>query len=398
MRRRDRILLVGVFVLFISFPSALGQAGKLSERIPAPNLLPATASSWVNVKDYGARGNGITDDTPAMLAAITEAIARPGGNVVYFPATNPSYLIASPLRLPPTNNRWVTLFFDGKVTLDATIEMNSLYAIHGNSSGSGASFSKGPMASFEVRSASVNPAIHISGKTSVRIENIKIAYMRGNSDGILIDGDSATITLNNVHVFMDANNLTGVPFKALGGFGYYFEDGGYQSSAFGSAPSMLFAADPTSHAGPNQIKMKKVFLAEHGVKLDYTGAFYQNGLFSMEDTLYENFRDSLVTIVAPGNLFVGGIHLLNNCMADAPLLPFPPIITAFGTNINSVTVIYTVMSGDQAVVGGDVIHGLEIWTYSRKQPVGQDMDYVIHRPSGIEIRMPISFPPGQKNM
>jgi polygalacturonase len=38
---------------------------------------------WFNVKDYGAVGNGTTDDNVAIAAAITAASAVNG--VVYFP-------------------------------------------------------------------------------------------------------------------------------------------------------------------------------------------------------------------------------------------------------------------------------------------------------------------------
>src|SRR5258707_15096466 len=69
----------------------------------------------VNVKDYGAVGNGSIDDGAALLAAITAAygsFTSPNGDVragyigpyvnkvVYFPAGH--YIITSPLQLPAT--------------------------------------------------------------------------------------------------------------------------------------------------------------------------------------------------------------------------------------------------------------------------------------------------------
>ncbi len=47
-----------------------------------------------NVKDYGATGDGVTDDTAAIEAAIT---AAPAGTTVFFPAG--VYLVSSPVRL-----------------------------------------------------------------------------------------------------------------------------------------------------------------------------------------------------------------------------------------------------------------------------------------------------------
>jgi hypothetical protein len=49
---------------------------------------------WLNVKDYGAKGDGTTDDVDAIDAALTAAKTA-GGGVVYFPAG--TYLISSAL-------------------------------------------------------------------------------------------------------------------------------------------------------------------------------------------------------------------------------------------------------------------------------------------------------------
>jgi len=51
-----------------------------------------------NVRDFGAKGDGTTDDTAAIQAAIDAAEAN-GGGIVYFPATANWYLISSTLTL-----------------------------------------------------------------------------------------------------------------------------------------------------------------------------------------------------------------------------------------------------------------------------------------------------------
>lgn len=61
---------------------------------PTPN--------WVNVKDNGAVGDGVTDDTAAIQAVLTAAESVPGGTVVYLPAglylvSALSYSSAAPL-------------------------------------------------------------------------------------------------------------------------------------------------------------------------------------------------------------------------------------------------------------------------------------------------------------
>ena len=52
-------------------------------------------SYGINVFDFGAKGDGTTDDTAAIQAAI-DYTAKRGGGKIYFPYTPRGYLIASP--------------------------------------------------------------------------------------------------------------------------------------------------------------------------------------------------------------------------------------------------------------------------------------------------------------
>ena len=60
---------------------------------PAASATTSTGLDWLNVMDYGATGNGTTDDTGAISSALTAA--SKAGGVVYFPAG--TYLISSAL-------------------------------------------------------------------------------------------------------------------------------------------------------------------------------------------------------------------------------------------------------------------------------------------------------------
>lgn len=68
--RRSLMLAGGAGALFVGFP-ALARA--------------ARPENWVNVRDFGASGDGKAIDTPAVNKAIDHAAAR-GGGTVYFPA------------------------------------------------------------------------------------------------------------------------------------------------------------------------------------------------------------------------------------------------------------------------------------------------------------------------
>ncbi|MFF9279503.1 glycosyl hydrolase family 28-related protein [Streptomyces griseosporeus] len=57
---------------------------------------PVSVKDWLNVKDYGAQGDNVTDDTAAIQAALA---ACPMGGIVYLPAG--AYRTSAPLTIPP---------------------------------------------------------------------------------------------------------------------------------------------------------------------------------------------------------------------------------------------------------------------------------------------------------
>jgi hypothetical protein len=70
-------------------------------------------NDWVSVKDFGAVGDGVTDDTAAFAAAVTAALASPF-KAVYVPAG--SYYLASGIVVDGTTADRFTLFGDGRAS------------------------------------------------------------------------------------------------------------------------------------------------------------------------------------------------------------------------------------------------------------------------------------------
>lgn len=64
------------------------------------------AAAVVNIRDFGAKGDGVTDDTAAIQRGI-DHLAASGGGKLFFPFTTNGYLIASPAREVAANGRLV---------------------------------------------------------------------------------------------------------------------------------------------------------------------------------------------------------------------------------------------------------------------------------------------------
>lgn len=78
-----------------SKPSALlGSSGNIAER-SKPQYVNTPASSFVDVKSKGAKGDGTTDDTQAIQNAMN---TLPAGSILYFP--HGAYIISSTVNVP----------------------------------------------------------------------------------------------------------------------------------------------------------------------------------------------------------------------------------------------------------------------------------------------------------
>jgi hypothetical protein len=103
---------------------AAGNAGRLAYRTGDGDnrgLWVDSGSSWYgvageqyNVKAYGAKGDGVTNDLAAIQQAVDNAAASPSGGVVYLPPGD--YLIGSSLTLPRANGSLRPLVIRGAGT------------------------------------------------------------------------------------------------------------------------------------------------------------------------------------------------------------------------------------------------------------------------------------------
>lgn len=153
---------------------------------------------WVDVRAFGARGDGVNDDTQAITDAIT--FAAQNGGAVYFPpgeptASDPAYVITSTIDV---------------AAIMAAANSNSLHFVGGSNIGRNiASFSRPPRAHIRMRHIS-GPAISMNmagADRSVTFENLQFqANTPGQGrQGIIYQGGSFLSFVNScVYTTYDA--------------------------------------------------------------------------------------------------------------------------------------------------------------------------------------------------
>jgi len=87
---------LGILVMGLLYGSTEPvQAGKDEVNQPGEKDMQAIQGFYTSVLEFGAKGDGVTDDTEAIQKAINHVYAR-GGGTVYFPFTRKGYRLAKP--------------------------------------------------------------------------------------------------------------------------------------------------------------------------------------------------------------------------------------------------------------------------------------------------------------
>lgn len=94
-------------------PVALAGAAASQWPRPRPTLMPGYSSGILNVKDFGAVGDGFADDTEAVQNA---ANLLYGGGVLFFPAG--VYVISETIEIPAPGKRILVLGYGAEVRAD----------------------------------------------------------------------------------------------------------------------------------------------------------------------------------------------------------------------------------------------------------------------------------------
>jgi parallel beta-helix repeat protein len=180
-----------------------------------PQATPLPISRSIPIAQFGARGDGRTNDTEAFIAAIIVA-ASEGARLQLGNAT---YLLTGTLTIPPsakpiaiTGGTATTLLFSPAHSLDSGIVISNHSAVELNSftiQGSG---------------AGLNHAISVMGSTNIQLDTLRIANIGGTgpltTSAILLGNDNLIWITNST--FTGVGQGAGKP--ALNIFNYYKMD------------------------------------------------------------------------------------------------------------------------------------------------------------------------------
>ena len=189
----------------------------------------------INVKSYGAVGDGVTNDSAAVQAAFNAAIQ---GSVILFPATANSYIINTPISVPLGG---ITVIGYGAVLSQTADTQYRKFTLAGKSSVwfNGLSFNGGYSSMAPVTN---NGTIYVSGYSSgVKVTNCQ--FINTAAANIYLSGECANVTIENNTFF---NNYCPIITASSGGLSAYrlkvannqFSSGGISTVASGNSQSI----------------------------------------------------------------------------------------------------------------------------------------------------------------
>ena len=190
----------------------------------------------VDVTAFGAKGDGVTDDTAAIQAAITSVCnsytSNSGGGTIYFP---PGIYILTQPQLPST----AAIF---------PLPCSALHFVGGNGTvpaAGGAQFNRVPQVRLIVGNIGTSPnaaavfSMNFPASGTNTFENLTI---NGHNQAISIYTSNENVLHNVCLTTINSGQTDNTPLKITNSF-WFFMDGGCLQSATGSLPVGIFTGE-----------------------------------------------------------------------------------------------------------------------------------------------------------
>jgi hypothetical protein len=148
-----------------------------------------SGAPWYDVKAYGAKCDGVTDDTRAITSAYTQLVndlAANGGNssggLVYFPRSSGPCKVTT-LTIPSNNKGWIVSVFDNGLLANMIFPStnNAFIGRSGNFQGLSGVFLRGPNATWVQNSGQSAALVDLLGASQVYFEGLNIESAGANA-------------------------------------------------------------------------------------------------------------------------------------------------------------------------------------------------------------------------
>jgi hypothetical protein len=225
-----------------------------------PTNVEAKLSESVSVKDFGAVGNGTTDDTNEIQAALAYLTSVGGGELTF--GKGETYLVTDELSVTDS----VEIDLNGSTINFACVGAKRLLAIDGsnvsvsNGTVNNIVGSTGQEGTYQTPIV-VGQYTVLTGVSNVVLENLTISTVLAQGNGIAIFGDSHDITVQNI-TFPDSDRI-GIPILAH----WSFDGGptepylGYTTHPHNITINNIRCGDLTYDAGVGTFGTSVVFLS-----------------------------------------------------------------------------------------------------------------------------------------
>ncbi|MBI5004346.1 tail fiber domain-containing protein [Candidatus Kaiserbacteria bacterium] len=313
----------------------------------------------ISVKDFGAKGDGVTDDTAAFQAAFD---SMPAGGVVFVPRSTGNYKVGA-LTLA-TKTGWTTLKLQGNLTLTSPLILPNDYAVIGEAGSDGTQFSTAPSALINASGLGTSAVIQIIGRMHVLIENVTIGhYLITGNIGILVQG-SNDVRLNNVNIVFGEGATSGSGIVIRDSWGVFIHGGHINAASTNADPAIVVTGTGTStntNYTSYGIYIREMTLAGRGIRFRRDAGASSAGPWMqpivIEDLLYESGNESPITFDTSSGAGIVGVTLNRIWPADS--VAVFPLITVIGNAVYEVEVNQPIQATG-TIVGGGTIRGLYI--------------------------------------